>query len=244
MELLLVRHALPVRRRRRRGPADPELAPEGVLQAAALAERWAERVDAVWTSPMRRARETAAPLAAALGVEPTVDDDLAEMDRDADAYIPMEELREDPDAWSAAVDAWVGPGGAALREAFRARVRAAIGRVVAAHRGQRVAVVCHGGVVNAAVADVLGLGEPHLVFEPALHQRQPGPGQRRRRPPAPQRQRDLALGPGRPATLTVGPGVRHQVNVASLGHLAPGERPCRRGRRRAGRGPARRGCSS
>lgn len=166
MELLLVRHALPVRQEASTGAADPQLAPEGLQQAAALAERWADRVDAVWTSPMRRARETAAPLAAALGVTPTVDDDLAEMDRDAEAYIPMEELRADAAAWAEAVDSWVGPGGAALRATFRARVAAAIERVVAAHRGQRVAVVCHGGVVNATVADVLGIGDPHLVFEP------------------------------------------------------------------------------
>lgn len=165
VELLLVRHALPVRLENVGVAADPELAPEGRLQAEALARRWADRVDAVWTSPMLRARETAAPLATAVEVEPTVDDDLAEMDRDAEAYIPMEELREDPAAWAEAVEAWVGPAGAALRAEFRLRVRAAIGRVVAAHRGQRVAVVCHGGVINAALADVLGLDE-HLFFEP------------------------------------------------------------------------------
>lgn len=166
MELLLVRHALPVRLEAVGAAADPQLAPEGRAQAAALAERWADRVDTVWTSPMLRARETAAPLAAALGVEPTVDDDLAEMDRDAEAYIPLEELRNDPAAWAEAVDAWVGPEGEALRAEFRARVGAAIGRVVAAHRGQRVAVVCHGGVINAALADVLRLPDA-LFFEPA-----------------------------------------------------------------------------
>ena len=158
MELLLVRHALPVRTDAGAGPADPHLTDEGRAQAEALAAHWAGRVDQVWTSPMHRARETAAPLEAALGTTAVVDDDLAELDRGASAYVPLEELRRDPEAWAEAVDAWTGPGGEALRRDFRARVVAAVDRVVAAGRGQRVAVVCHGGVINAAVAEVLGLG--------------------------------------------------------------------------------------
>lgn len=165
MELLLVRHALPVRIEGAGGPADPPLSPEGHDQAAALATAWADGIDAVWASPLLRARETAAPLAAALGVEVAIDDDLAEMDRDADAYIPLEELRQDPAAWAEAVEAWVGPAGEELRATFRRRVVAAVDRVVAAHRGQRVAVVCHGGTINAALAEVLGLDE-QLFFEP------------------------------------------------------------------------------
>ncbi len=161
-----MRHALPVRVEGGTGPADPELAEAGRDQAHALAAHWAGRVDAIWSSPLRRARETAAPLEAALDLVATVDDDLAEMDRDADAYIPIEELRADPAGWAEAVEAWTGPEGEALRTAFRTRVRAAVGRVVEAHRGQRVAVVCHGGVINAATADAIGLGSA-LFFEPA-----------------------------------------------------------------------------
>jgi 2,3-bisphosphoglycerate-dependent phosphoglycerate mutase len=165
VELLLIRHALPVRIEGVGGPADPPLSAEGREQARELAAAWADGVDAVWASPLLRARETAAPLAAALGVEVAIDDDLAEMDRDAEAYIPLEELRRDPTAWAEAVEAWVGPAGAELRAAFRRRVVAAVDRIVAAHRGQRVAVVCHGGTINAALAEVLGLDE-QLFFEP------------------------------------------------------------------------------
>jgi probable phosphoglycerate mutase len=166
VELLLVRHALPVRVESRAGaPADPALAEVGRAQATALARHWAGRIDAVWSSPLVRARETAAPLAAARCVEVTIDDDLAEMDRDADSYIPLEELRRDPEGWAEAVESWVGAEGADLRSEFRRRVVAAVDRVVAAHRGQRVAVVCHGGVVNCALAEVLGLDD-QLFFEP------------------------------------------------------------------------------
>lgn len=166
MELLIIRHGLPIRVEGLGGPADPGLAPEGVAQAEALTARWAPQVDAVVSSPMRRARETAAPLADALAVEVAVDDDLAEMDRHLPYYVPLEELRatEDP-RWEEAVRFWVSDEGKAERAGFRARVVAAVERVVAARAGDRVAVVCHGGVINAYAAHVIDLPEA-LFFEP------------------------------------------------------------------------------
>ena len=160
MELLLIRHALPVRidEGSVSGPADPHLAPLGVVQANALAE-WlaAEQIDAVWSSPMRRARETAAPVAALLGHPITVDDGLAEYDRDSASYIPVEELKAANDPrWSQLPE---------QPEQFQAEVVTAIERVVAAHPGQRVAVICHGGVVNAYAGHVLGIADP-LFFLP------------------------------------------------------------------------------
>ena len=161
MELLLIRHALPVRidEGSVSGPADPHLAPVGVAQANALAEWLAgEQIDAVWSSPMRRARETAAPVAALLGLPITVDDGLAEYDRDSASYIPIEELKAANDPrWSEVPE---------QPEHFRAEVVAAIERIITAHPGQRVAVVCHGGVVNAYAGHVLGIQDP-LFFLPS-----------------------------------------------------------------------------
>jgi 2,3-bisphosphoglycerate-dependent phosphoglycerate mutase len=161
MELLLIRHALPVRidEGAADGPADPGLAELGQTQAAALAD-WlaAEQVDAIWTSPMRRARETAAPLAARLALPVTVDDGLAEYDKDAASYIPIEELKAANDPrWNQLPE---------RPEEFATEVVEAIERVIAAHPGQRVAVVCHGGVVNAYAGHVLGITDP-LFFLPA-----------------------------------------------------------------------------
>lgn len=166
VELLLIRHALPVRLVVEEGRADPHLAPEGRAQAAALA-RWlaGERIDAVYTSPLRRAVETAAPLAAALGVEPEVRDGLAEWDRDADAYIPVEELKAgDHPLWRALAGGhWHELGIDPV--AFLERVVTTVDGLAAAHPGQRVAVVCHGGVINAYTGHVLGV-ERLLFFEP------------------------------------------------------------------------------
>ena len=59
MELLLIRHALPIRRELTEGRADPELADIGHQQAAHLASYLAEeRIDTLYASPMLRARQT------------------------------------------------------------------------------------------------------------------------------------------------------------------------------------------
>ena len=161
MELLLIRHALPVRvdEGSVEGPADPALAELGHRQAGALAEWLAgEPIDALWCSPMRRAVETAAPLAERLGLEVQLDEGVAEYDRDSASYIPIEELKAANDPrWYQVPE---------QPEHFRAVVVEAVERIVAAHPGQRVAVVCHGGVVNAYTGHVLGIEDP-LFFLPA-----------------------------------------------------------------------------
>lgn len=161
MELLLIRHALPVRidEGATAGPADPPLADLGRAQASALADWLAEEsIDAVWSSPMRRARETAEPLAERLQLPVNVDDGLAEYDRDSPSYIPIEELKAANDPrWNQLPE---------RPEEFAAEVIEAVEGIVVAHPGQRVAVVCHGGVVNAYAGHVLGIVDP-LFFLPA-----------------------------------------------------------------------------
>lgn len=145
MELLLIRHARPLRAHGGDGPADPALSPLGVRQAEALAD-WlaAEPLAAVYASPLRRARETAAPLAARHGLEVRLEDSVREYDADAVEYIPMEELKAAGDPrWNEVPQA--------LPE-FRERVIGGIERLVEAHASERIAVVCHGGVVNVYTA--------------------------------------------------------------------------------------------
>ena len=166
MELLLIRHGLPLRVERRDGaPADPPLAPEGRAQAQRLAAALAdERLAAVYASPLRRARETAAPLAAARGLEVRVEPGVVEFDPHAPSYVPLEEVRaESREAWLALLRGGLTEGVDVAE--FRRTVVAALERVVAAHPGGRAAVVCHGGVVNAWAAHVLGL-EATLFFQP------------------------------------------------------------------------------
>lgn len=170
MELVLVRHAEPWRvdGGGDGAPADPGLTPEGSRQAERLAAWLAhEQVDAVLSSPQRRARETAAPLARRLGLGVDVLDGLAEYDWRADHYVPVEELRAEGDPrWTALVEGRWHDLGADTPDEFRARVAATVDEVVARFPGRRVVAACHGGVVNVVVGDVLGLSAP-LWFEPA-----------------------------------------------------------------------------
>jgi probable phosphoglycerate mutase len=159
MELLLIRHGRPLRVESVDGPADPGLSPLGRRQAEALAAWLApERIDAVYTSPLRRAVETAAPLGEALGVAVTSEAALAEYDAEATAYIPIEELRAAGDPrWMEVPDDIVG---------FQERVVEGVDRLAAAHPSQRIAFVCHGGVINVIVSAVLGV-VPQMLFLPA-----------------------------------------------------------------------------
>jgi probable phosphoglycerate mutase len=168
MELLLIRHALPIRIEGATGPADPPLAELGRRQADALAEWLAdEPLDAIYTSPLRRALETAAPLASRHGLVAIVEDDLAEFDREADSYVPIEELKaEDDPRWHQMVAGEWTSDGTVDPVAFAAGVIAGVERIIAAHSGQTVAIVAHGGVVNVYLAHILGTTRP-MFFEPA-----------------------------------------------------------------------------
>jgi 2,3-bisphosphoglycerate-dependent phosphoglycerate mutase len=169
MELLLIRHALPIRIEGEEGTAaDPELADLGHEQARALADYLAgERVDVLYTSPLRRALQTAGPVAAQLGLETIVDEELAEFDRHSHFYIPIEELKQEKDErWDDLVEGRWGVDGEVDPATFKAVVVEAVERVIAAHPGKTVAIVCHGGVINAYYAHLLDLEFP-MFFEPA-----------------------------------------------------------------------------
>src|SRR5215213_2607143 len=98
MDLLLIRHALPVRIDGGDGPADPELSDDGWQQAGALAAWLADdEIDVMVASPLRRAQETAEPLATLLDLPVATVDGLAEFDRNAPWYIPIEELKATDD---------------------------------------------------------------------------------------------------------------------------------------------------
>ncbi len=171
MELWLIRHALPVRidaTDRAGTPADPGLSPEGHAQADRLAQAWGGfGLDGVVTSPLARARETAAPLAAAAGItDIEVVEDLKEFDSHLPSYVPIEELRADPVRWQEAVELWLSPEAEAERQDFRRTVVTAIDALVAEAAVDRLAVVCHGGVINAYLSAVLSLPGT-MFFEPA-----------------------------------------------------------------------------
>ena len=168
MDLLLVRHGLPERVEAAEGPADPVLAEEGRRQSDRLAAWLAhERIDHLVSSTLRRARQTAAPLAARLGLDVEPVHGLSEFDADADSYIPVEELRRarDPRFLALVEGRWDELGSSVDPRAFADLVHTTIEGVIERFPGQRVAVVCHGGVINLYLGRILGV-DRHLWFEP------------------------------------------------------------------------------
>jgi len=157
MELLLIRHALPYRVELEDGAADPELSEDGRAQAGHLADYLAaEHLDGLYSSPLRRAWQTAEAVAADRGVEIVVSPGVAEWDMNSPEYVPVEELKaaDDP-RWHALLNGeWVSDES---EEEFRTRAVGAIEGYIAEHRGQRIAIVCHGGVINAYLANLLAL---------------------------------------------------------------------------------------
>ena len=178
-ELILVRHAKqavsdeflhqPVGELR-----DPPLAEIGVRQAKAVAAALGpEPIAAVYSSGSGRARETAAVIAADLNLDATVVDGIEEfgffreLPPDATALEALGEVRFDgfQRRWARtrSWDAWPGSEPAA---AFKGRAVEALEGIVGRHPGERVAVVTHGGVINAYVGDFLGTTDD-MFFTPA-----------------------------------------------------------------------------
>jgi probable phosphoglycerate mutase len=145
--LLLVRHGETDwnAERRWQGHADVPLNDRGREQARALAESLAgERIDAIYSSDLSRARETAETVGARLGVGVTADPDLREVD-----VGPIEGMTAEE---TGAIVEWQGEP----KEAHAARILAAVERIVERHPDERVLVVTHGGSMRR-VHEHLGL---------------------------------------------------------------------------------------
>ncbi len=153
VQLLLVRHALPLRSEPGEG-SDPQLSQEGRAQAARLPDALSRfPVTRLVSSPQRRAIQTAGPLADKLALTVDIDERLAEYDRDLAQYIPIEQLAPEELARLASGQL---PSGVDVA-AFQARVAAAVEDLVAAaDHEDTVAVFSHGGVINAVLHHVLG----------------------------------------------------------------------------------------
>jgi probable phosphoglycerate mutase len=136
------------------------LGDRGLEQAEAVASRLKtlKRIDAVYTSPLERARETAAPIAAARGLKVTVERGLVECDFGAWTGGSLKDLARAPE-WRTVQRYPSGfrfPGGESFRE-MATRIASATAKLRAAHPGGVVVAVSHADPIKAVVADALGL---------------------------------------------------------------------------------------
>ncbi|MDT5015875.1 MAG: hypothetical protein QOD39_2035 [Mycobacterium sp.] len=156
MQLLLIRHALPLRSEPGQG-SDPHLSDEGFAQAQRLPKAL-ERfpITRLVSSPQVRALQTAQPVADALGLTVDIEDRLAEYDRDMEHYIPIEQIAAEYPEELARLASGHLPS-SVDETAFLARINAAVSDLAAAgDHEDTVAVFSHGGVINGLLHGILG----------------------------------------------------------------------------------------
>jgi 2,3-bisphosphoglycerate-dependent phosphoglycerate mutase len=173
-ELFIVRHADAI-------PEEDEIIPSGIYddlplsctgrkQAQALAERLSSlSFDAIYSSPLRRCLETAAPLSGRLGMTPIIVEGLKEIKLGNVRPLPedgqdlaaltkaLQERQLDIVRIAGATGHWDEIPDSEQSIAFRRRVVQTVDEIVGKHIGQRILAFTHGGVINAYIAEVLGL---------------------------------------------------------------------------------------
>lgn len=135
------------------------LADSGIEQAQRAAERISAltKVDAIYSSPLERARETAAPIAAARGLKTRIDKGLLECDFGDWTGAELKNLMKLPE-WNTvqrAPSTFTFPGGESFT-AMQNRIVGAIDRLRAAHPGGTIVCVSHADPIKAAVAHAMG----------------------------------------------------------------------------------------
>jgi 2,3-bisphosphoglycerate-dependent phosphoglycerate mutase len=155
------------------GHGDPPLDPRGMTQAERVAARLArpwqgEHITALYVTNLQRTSETAAPLAARLGLEPMVEADLREVllgEWEGGLY-RIRILEGDPLATRVLEEErWDLIPGAEAEADFTDRVKAGIDRIAAKHPDETVAVFTHGGVIGRVLS--LAAGSRPFAFTAA-----------------------------------------------------------------------------
>ena len=142
------------------GQGDPPLHPEGVRQAELVGRRLQdEDISAIYVTTLQRTHQTAAPLAAALGITPIVEPDLREVHLgEWEGGVFRKHVAENhPIAQRMRVEQrWDVIPGAEPADAFRTRVQRGITAIAARHPDQTVVVVSHGGTMGEIISIATG----------------------------------------------------------------------------------------
>jgi broad specificity phosphatase PhoE len=164
--LLLVRHGeVEVDYHKKFGGwIDMNLSPNGRKQARILAEYLRSKtIDAIYTSPMKRVRQTLAPTLKLGKHEPRVLDGLREINFGDWSGLGWEGVQKKfgfaAHEWLVQIDQYGVPNGESGK-VFRDRVEPCLRQIIQKHPGQNVAVFCHGGVIRMIIAILLELPLP------------------------------------------------------------------------------------
>lgn len=149
------------------GRGDPKLTELGHFQAELVGRRLAEEpIGAIYVSSLSRTKQTAAPLAARLGLTPIVEPELREVFLGEGEGGRLREMAANDHPAVRAMRAraeWGEVPGAETNRQLTERTVGAVQRIAAAHQDGLVAAFCHGGVIAAVVGYALGIGAMTLT---------------------------------------------------------------------------------
>lgn len=167
--LFLLRHGEVEERYQRifGGRIDMDLSPRGREQARALADFLRRRsIDAIYSSPMQRVRQTLAPLEGHSAKPAVFKPEFREVDFGEWTGLSWEQVHS---RFQVSAFQWlekIEAGAIANAETgagFRARVEPSLREIVREHAGQNVAIVCHGGVIRMMLSILLELPLPAMA---------------------------------------------------------------------------------
>ncbi len=146
------------------GRIDMDLSPEGHRQAQALAH-YLRRVqfDAIYASPMKRAQQTLAPILHERSAAPNTIEHLCEVHFGDWTGLTWQEVHDKYQVsafhWLEMLEAAKVPSGECSRT-FRSRIEPCLNDILKSHPGQKVAIVCHGGVIRMILSILLHVPLP------------------------------------------------------------------------------------
>jgi probable phosphoglycerate mutase len=161
--LLLIRHGSTTLSAEDRfaGATDVELSDEGLRQAACLGERLAqEKLSAVYASPMKRTRDTAASVARPHALDVRVEDGLREIDHGHWEGLTRKEVES---RFASEYATWehdpftFAPAGGENGLAVVARALPVLRGIIVRHPHESVAVVSHKATIRLALCMLLGI---------------------------------------------------------------------------------------
>ncbi len=146
------------------GRLDMNLSPEGHRQAQALGHYLRKvEFDAIYVSPMKRAQQTLEPILLERTAKPNTIEHLSEVHFGDWTGLTWQEVHDKYQVsafhWLEMMEAAKVPGGECSRT-FRSRIEPPVREILKSHPGQKVAIVCHGGVIRMILSILLDLPLP------------------------------------------------------------------------------------
>lgn len=142
------------------GCIDTDLSKEGIIQAHSLSKRFGDNFDYIYTSPLKRAIETAKIISSAKGITPQIKNGIREINFGQWEGLTIKQISENfPEEFKIwrndKLSAPMCGGDLSLKNACE-RSSKAIKEIAADHKEKRIIIVAHGGIIKAGLIGIFG----------------------------------------------------------------------------------------